>query len=173
MKGDRERCLEVGMDDYISKPLQPADLFEAIERQARPSSEHQSSEISAQQTDQVGEADAPAFDKAAALQIVQGDEELLLEIIDIFLNTECPPLMSRIRNAIEQGDADGLCQAAHSLKGAASNLGATVAVAAARQLESIGRENDVAAAPQAFDALELALSELKRELEAFQNEASA
>ncbi len=150
MKGDRERCLEVGMDEYISKPLQPGDLFEAVEHLARSPSERKSNRLPAAQHEQADEEDGPAFDKAAALQIVEGDQELLLEIIDIFLNTECPPLMSQIRTAIEQGDAESVHHAAHSLKGAVSNLGASVAVAAALQLESIGRENDLSDAPQSL-----------------------
>jgi CheY-like chemotaxis protein/HPt (histidine-containing phosphotransfer) domain-containing protein len=172
MKGDRERCLKVGMDDYISKPLQPTDLFEALERLARRSSERAGDGAPMEQEDSTDEAAAPVFNKAAALRIVEGDKELLREVIEIFLNTECQPMLNKIREAVEQGDATSLNRAAHSLKGAASSLGAKAAAAAAYQLESIAEANDLSDAKPALDALQRALAELKTKLKAFQEESS-
>jgi CheY-like chemotaxis protein/HPt (histidine-containing phosphotransfer) domain-containing protein len=171
MKGDRERCLEVGMDDYVSKPLQPSDLFEAVEHLAQPTEQKRGKPLTKQKLVSQQE-EASIFDRAAAMQIVGGDKDLIREVIDIFLNAECPALMTKICTAIEQGDTESLNRAAHSLKGAASNLAARATVDAAYQLELIGETNDLSAAGPAYDSLEQALMELQRELEGFQNEAS-
>ncbi len=172
MKGDRERCLKVGMDDYISKPLQPSDLFEALERLARRPTKLDDDGSSTTAKDSPQEAELPVFDKEAALQIVDGDKELMCEVIEIFLNKEYQPLMTKIREAVEQGDAESLNRAAHSLKGAASSLGAKATAAAAYHLESIAEADDLSAASSALDALERTLVDLKAELEAFQKESS-
>jgi signal transduction histidine kinase/DNA-binding response OmpR family regulator len=173
MKGDRERFLEIGMDDYISKPLQPADLFEAVEHLGRASSAPRQVKSRAKQEDEAHQEDVPVFDREAALQIVEGDKDLMRELIDVFLSTECTPLMNRIRVAIEQADAESLNRAAHSLKGAARNLAACKTADAAYQLETMGKANDLSAAGPVCDALEQALIELRQELDAFKKDLSA
>jgi PAS domain S-box-containing protein len=107
MKGDRERCLAVGMDRYISKPVRAKELFENIE---------------GTQTMPVESADpTPAsplgegiVDEAEALSRVGHDRQLLGELAGVFLN-ESPRLLDTIRAAIAKGDAPKLRIAAHSL----------------------------------------------------------
>jgi two-component system sensor histidine kinase/response regulator len=78
MKGDRERCLEAGMDAYISKPLRPQQLYEIIESVTAPPSQPPA--------DDGAEADAGelAFDRETVLARVEGDRELLKEIVQLF-----------------------------------------------------------------------------------------
>jgi HPt (histidine-containing phosphotransfer) domain-containing protein len=100
------------------------------------------------------------FDQAAALMRVEGDTELLLEIVEVFLD-DSPRLMSRIRAALKRQDLKSLEQAAHTLKGSVGNFCAPAAYAASFKLEKIGREGNVEEAQQAWVELEEAMEQLK------------
>jgi two-component system sensor histidine kinase/response regulator len=126
MKGDRERCLAAGMDEYLTKPLDPRQLCQLVEEMA------------------AGRAPAAANQSAAAgvsLQVlarVGGDRELLAEISRLFVE-DAPGHLERIRQAIDARDGDALQRAAHGLKGAAANFDADGVVSASRTLEELGR----------------------------------
>jgi CheY-like chemotaxis protein len=162
MKGDKERCLAAGMDGYISKPLRPRDLFEAVEGLVA--------------ADGGGEPPADgseaAFDPAVALARVGDDRALLKELIGLFLG-ECPRWLAAIREAIRQGDAGELRRAAHSIKGTVGTFGARAAFEAAQRLEAMGRDGNLAGAAEAADALEEAVRRLQPALAAFVREESA
>src|SRR6267142_3988047 len=96
------------------------------------------------------------FDRAAALMRVEGDTELLVKIIEVFLD-DSPKLLSRIREALKREDLKLLEQPAHTLKGSTGNFCAPVAYAAALKLEKIGREGNVEKAQEAWIDLERAL----------------
>ena len=94
MKGDRQRCLEAGMDEYLSKPLRAGELYDVIEV-FRPSP-------SAPDDDRANGAhpgERKIFDNEAALSRVEGDVELLGEVTALFLE-EAPGLLSEIRQAL-------------------------------------------------------------------------
>ena len=107
-----------------------------------------------------GAATGGVFDQVAALRRVEGDTELLLEIIEVFLD-DSPRLMGRIREALKRKDLKSLEQAAHTLKGSVGNFGAPIAYAAALKLEKIGREGNVERAEEAWMELEEAMEQLK------------
>jgi CheY-like chemotaxis protein len=165
MKGDRERCLETGMDGYVSKPLQPSELFETVESLAlsgngkgeRPSVTTHVPEDAAQPTE-------PAFDRSKALKIVGGDAELLLEIIATFLD-ESPRMMAQIREAIDAKDPKTLQRAAHTIKGAASALSAAAVCEAAQALELMGRAGGFSGSVEAYAHLEKVLATLELQLQ--------
>jgi two-component system sensor histidine kinase/response regulator len=110
-----------------------------------------------------GAAPAPAadspFDEAALLERVEGDTELLQEIVALFLE-DSPRVLEEVRAAVAAGDAVALKRAAHTLKGSASNFGAAAVVATALELEAMGRTGDLTAAGPARDRLEAALHAL-------------
>ena len=156
MTGDRERCLEAGMDDYISKPIKPDTLFRVIEKWGgSPQGKTEKA------VPRPARGTSPeVFDRTAAMKVVGGDEDLLREITTLFLE-ELPGSLDRIRKSMEQGDAAAMEQAAHSLKGSVANFGAERARRAAYALEVIGKEGRLDGADEAFTALEAALSELE------------
>ena len=148
MKGDRERCLEAGMDAYLSKPLRARQLFEAVEEFNGSQADGQASLPSPDR-----QILGPAFDEAAALEGLGGDAEILTTIAKIFVE-ESPKRLDDIREAVRAGDSESLEQAAHTLKGSVAIFGATAASEAARRLEAMGRSRDLMHASGAYATLE-------------------
>lgn len=99
------------------------------------------------------------FDLSAALERVGGDQELLKEIADLFLE-DAPQILAAVRSAVESGDAEGLQRAAHSLKGSVANFGAEEAVRSAYSLEQMGQENNLSGASDALEVLEVELQKV-------------
>ncbi|HYT92116.1 MAG TPA: response regulator [Gemmataceae bacterium] len=165
MKGDRERCLKAGMDNYVAKPIQLAELCEAL-RQVLPASRTQPRETPPPPAEPAMVTTAPAaFDRAAALARLDGDEAFLKELAGIFVQ-DCPRLLAEMEAALARSDAEALQRAAHTLKGSSYHFEAAATAAAAKQLETIGRSGDLTSAPDAYLALARAAGRLVRELEA-------
>jgi CheY-like chemotaxis protein len=156
MKGDRERCLEAGMDDYISKPIQPEELFKLIgELMSAPR------QPAAQAPGQG--IQAAVFNQAEALELVEGDQELLAELVELF-SGDCPRLLTEIRQSIAHSEGPSLERAAHALRGSASNFGAKGVVALAQQLEEMGRDAHLAEAGPLSVSLEAEVGRLNAAL---------
>src|SRR5262245_61062896 len=123
---DRERCLNAGMDGYISKPIARQQLFDAIEAVtagARPAD-------AAVESPPV--RPVLAFDERKALDLVDGDRELLAETMHLFM-LDWPTRWARVRRAAERQDGASLHAEAHALKGSSASFGGD-AVAAASQV---------------------------------------
>ena len=155
MKGDRERCLEAGMDGYVSKPIRADELFAALEGIASPQ------ENTGKQEDVTEMRNILDMDELLAH--VDGDTSLLKEIVVLFME-DCPLLMAGLQDAIARGDAKEIERAAHSLKGSVGSFAAKAAFNSALRLEQIGRSADLHAAPDAYAALEGEIDELKNTL---------
>jgi PAS domain S-box-containing protein len=155
MKGDRERCLEAGMDGYVPKPIHATELTRAIDA-LLPGA------------DPAAPA-GPAVDRETALDRVGGDVQLLRQIVCLFLE-EYPRWLGEIREALASGDAGRLHLSAHGLKGSLGIFGARAAFDAAQRLEALGRARDLGGAEQTYAALEEALGRLRPELVALGNE---
>ena len=162
MKEDRERCLEAGMDAYISKPIEREVLFETIDMLTGYSKETRLDDAEARSYD-------PVFDVGAVLDSLDGDFELLREVAGIFL-AQVPKHMERIRGAVSGQDANVLERAAHALKGSADNLLAQGVVQAASKLEEIGRVGTVTGSKEALVSLEEELGKLELALGEFEKE---
>jgi two-component system sensor histidine kinase/response regulator len=152
MKGDRERCLAAGMDGYITKPVRFSDIEHTLAGLIR---ENVNSSPPVAKTE--------CWNRNDALDRIGGDQQLLRDLCQIFLD-ESPKLMVKLRQAIASGDCDGLMRAAHSLKGESSYLGAGKTSQAARQLEDMGRNQDLSRAGNTLAELEREISTLHDEL---------
>ena len=130
MKGDRERCLESGMDAYLPKPIAQQALLDAIEMV-------RSSGLAAPKN----ALTASALDVGEMRQRLGDDEELIADIIRLFL-ADYPLRLEAIESAIEARDPDRIRREAHTLKGGASNLSAFGVVEAARALEMLDSSAD-------------------------------
>ena len=128
LTSDRERCLAAGMDGYLSKPIEPAVLFAAVEQGGQSGSVPPPS---------AGEA---VFDEGAFRRRLSGDEDLMTDVIRVFLE-DLPVRLAAIGAAVTRRDAPGLRAAAHALKGASANLSAVELSEAARILEQSGAES--------------------------------
>lgn len=160
MKGDRERCLDAGMDTYIAKPIQIHDLHQIIEETMRLTNQSQGS--ASPETTRADGTDVIDLD-AARVQ-VDGDDELLREIAEVFLETYSSQL-DDIQESIKAGDGDALARAAHSLKGAVGNFSARAAYDLCLRLENLGRSGELTGAGEAYSDLEREIERLQKELE--------
>src|SRR3977135_3259564 len=93
------------------------------------------------------------------LALMDGDRELLLELIDVFLE-DAPQRIQAVQSALADRDADAVYRAAHALKGSAGNFGAPEVVSRANRLEALARENDLDAAAIEFEFLETDMNQL-------------
>jgi two-component system, sensor histidine kinase and response regulator len=166
MKGDRERCFASGMDDYLTKPLRKEDLKGVLDRwislSVHPLAHADGIEHSKDGTD--GEPLPVDFDVAATLRNIGGDTALLEELVELFLQ-RYEAMLEAIRTALANRDQVAVEQAAHALKGTASNLCASEVVLSAGQLEAFGRLGTLAEGPMIYAQLEKAVVCLVRLLE--------
>jgi signal transduction histidine kinase/CheY-like chemotaxis protein len=149
LKGDRERCLAVGADGYVSKPISPAVLFDEIERTLA-LSHHPATLMAAVPA---AAAASPAVFQSRLLARVGGSQEVLREVIALFIE-DAPKLVTTIRTALTTGDRDAVYRGAHTLKGSAGNFDADVVVDLTQRLEACARDGDLTAAQQIFDTLD-------------------
>jgi two-component system sensor histidine kinase/response regulator len=186
MKGDRERCLEAGMDRYVSKPVRARELYAAIEELAPSAESHtaagaaqdeaagRGAESAAPAPSTMQEPAAPALDESGETAdgetalILNWDEarnksevsdQMLVELAGLFLE-ETPKRLAEIRQALQQGDAVKLRRAAHMLKGSAKLFEAELAARAAQRLEMLAVNDNMEQAKAASASLERELARL-------------
>jgi len=174
MKGDRKKCLESGMDDYVSKPINVEKLFRVIEKFSHKLKNHKKEKpLPSLKNTEVRSKEV--FDLSKAMEVVAGSKEIFKEIANIFFENS-PLSMTQIREAIAEGDVLALEQAAHSMKGSVGHFGARRAFEAAYYLEKLGRKKEMGEANNAFLTLEKELTaltfEMKRALREMKNEDS-
>ncbi|NDY41839.1 response regulator [Dissulfurirhabdus thermomarina] len=143
MQGDRERCLEAGMNDYLSKPFNRQDLAKVLSRWLKPS------EPEADRARAPEDAPPPPGDEIdpeaiANLRALQraGEPDILARMVAIYRESS-EELLAQLRGALEAGDPKALFRAAHSLKSSSLNLGARRFSELCREAEMLGRKGEV------------------------------
>ena len=163
MAADRQRCLEAGMDEYISKPFRAAELIALLENLlTNRSTESPSSSLgrAAQPTDVF-------IDWNAAFETVGGDRKLLRELIDVFL-AEKDAMLKEMGKGIAEDDFESTRRMAHSLKGTFSHLGVNGLAKTAETMEQLDN-SELDRAASLFDELQSKIKELTMEFQRFKN----
>lgn len=162
--GDRERCLEKGMSDYLSKPFSPEQLYELLTRWLPVRNQDQL--IITQQAaakaplpniplmiDASGDYAILELDQQVLGQLRNLREGLLSRVIQLFRSTS-PELLQAIREGINKGDSDQVYKTAHSLKNSAANLGINALASQCRSLEAQARQGDLRGAAEKLRAIQ-------------------
>ncbi len=161
MTGDRENCLEAGMDDYVSKPIvrelllrKMAKLVPSTNRVSAGSGPRPpASDVGSRDTTKNPTDTNASIDGEALLKRIDGDMEFLVEMARMFMDGH-PSLMTGIQRSIESRDFDGLYRSAHTLKSMFGNLYAQSAIEQAAALELMGKEGRLQGATESLARLE-------------------
>jgi PAS domain S-box-containing protein len=179
MKGDGQRCIEAGCDDYMTKPLDRRILVEKVRKYLSPSNEAltEKANLVKSHVDKLAKLCSGPIPHESNLKEKAGiednkeilnweeligrleDEELVKEIVPIFLNDNKERL-EMLTKAVKAGDAEAIRLYAHAVKGAGRNIGAKQLSDIAHCLECAGRENDVEAAVSLFDKVKAELEKV-------------
>jgi signal transduction histidine kinase/CheY-like chemotaxis protein len=157
MKGDKERCLEAGMDAYLSKPVQAAQLLDTVGRLAVRKVKPAKPAVSSVNRKRV-------LDEESLMERVEGDLPLLREMVQAF-RSDAFGTLEKIRRAVADKNAEALQGRAHALKGSAATLAGPLAVAAALKLENLAKEGNFKHAREAYQALAREIKRLDRSLD--------
>ena len=168
MQGDKEKCLQAGMNDYLAKPLDEALLLEKLNLWLnKPASENDSGDQQTALPSQPRQQPLAVWDKTKALHRVGGKPERLQRLLKLF-PLETQVYVEAIQQGVNNSDLAKLAGACHSLKGVAANLNADELFQLTESLELAAKSNQPAVIeqilPQLLESYQQLTSELELEL---------
>jgi HPt (histidine-containing phosphotransfer) domain-containing protein len=159
MTGDREKSLQAGMNDHITKPIEPDELYASLIRWVRPG-DRPVSEVRAKNSHEISEIDLPenlpGIKVSSGLKRVAGNRKLYKSLLKDFAK-ENENFIEQIQDKLDQDDIETASRMAHTLKGVAGNIGASALFDVARILEKAIKDGE---ADQFSDALQKVDKEL-------------
>jgi CheY-like chemotaxis protein/HPt (histidine-containing phosphotransfer) domain-containing protein len=150
MQSDRDKCLQAGMDDYVSKPVAPQALAEVMNRWLPKEIAHPSSLV---------------FDRTGLLERLMGDADLAALVLAEFL-TDIPLQIRALMEYLDAGNAPGAERQAHTIKGASASVGGEAVRALAFQMEGAAKTGDLAAVRARMPELGTQFDQLKEAIKA-------
>jgi CheY-like chemotaxis protein/HPt (histidine-containing phosphotransfer) domain-containing protein len=155
MKGYRERCIEAGMDEYVSKPIQPNQLLTAIERQVFGKAPPKAS-VEAE----VESPKEEVFDRAGLIERLDGRAELCDSLIGVFVENVSQRIVE-LEQALTDGDEEQVALQGHAIKGASANMEAQVIRKVAYEIETAAKAGKLKKAGALAGTLEGELERFK------------
>ena len=172
MQGVKEKCFEVGMNGYITKPIKPAEVFDTLLHWIKPTDEKTKAKVKGKKKVKQ-DIIVPNFvnlDSKDGLQRIGGNNKLYKELLEKFYTSQVN-VIEQIKSAVRQQDQELSVRLAHTLKGVAGNLGARnlniVAAKAEKLLKDGHTENLDTVLPELSGAIDPLLSEIKAWLNTF------
>ena len=159
MSQDRKKCMNAGMNDYLSKPFKPEDLQSMLEKYFG------NSNVKTKQKRKKDRSSIPSknFDKKAILDRIDGDMDLFRQLIALFVQ-EVPNQIKQIKLAIKANDPERITLFAHTIKGSAYNIRAMELKQVAFDIEQAGKSSDINLAASKIEALDNIFEKLNTEL---------
>jgi two-component system, sensor histidine kinase and response regulator len=151
MSGDKEQCIKAGMDYYISKPVFPEKIIEAIDKVVLNKEKHM---------EKIPLPNKYVFDAEALMERLGIDENLVREIMGVYLD-DTPIQLSRLRECFEKGDLLSIQRCAHSMKGASANFCVGTINKTAREIEIAAKQSNLEMIESLIDTIECQFRELK------------
>ncbi len=167
LEGDRDKCLEAGMNDYLSKPIEVTRLVSLVEKWL---SLEKSGEDNDQQTWQPGEvplssvaADIPVFDESDYMRRNLGDRELAQDVINMFVEST-PGYLSALQKQLDTRNTVGVRMQAHTIKGACATVGAELMRMTSQRVEQLAKSGELDSAALVAERLRFDYQRLMEEL---------
>ncbi|MCP4679398.1 MAG: response regulator, partial [Deltaproteobacteria bacterium] len=171
MRGDREKCLEAGMNDYLAKPVTPEELEAVVDEWAPKGSvgDIRQSIDAAAPAVSTASKEPPSqvvFDEKGFLGRFRNNRSRAIKIASVFLG-DIPNQIMKLERSLSENDTEVATRQAHTIKGAAANVGAEELCALAFEMETMGKDNELEAIGRIIPELNRRFERLKDQMKTF------